>query len=67
MKINVDEIKFVRNKDRSVTFRLPEDNFKNLRKIDRNVSAVLRYLVEAFLLEYAEKEQGAQSWNIKQP
>jgi hypothetical protein len=63
--LNPDELRPERTKDRSITFRLPEENFKKLKKIDRNVSVVLRYLIEAFLMEQADKEKESSAWNRK--
>lgn len=65
MKINLSDLKDEPTKDRHVTFRLPEENYQKLKTYDGNVSNLLRYLVELYLVEKANEEKIAQWTNRK--
>ena len=57
LKINLSDIKDEPKKHRHITFRLPEENFQKLKQYEGNVSNLLRYLVELYLLEKSNEEK----------
>jgi hypothetical protein len=52
-------------KDHKVCFRLPAENVKLLMEINPNISHTLRYIVELYLHEYANREERFEQWNRK--
>lgn len=64
LKINLSEIKDEPVKARHVTFRIPEENYQKLKQYDGNISNLMRYLVEAYLLTKANEER-VEKWTQK--
>jgi len=52
-------------KDRVVVFRMPKENFDKLQELNPNVSHTLRYIVEVYLHELANREERFTEWNRK--
>lgn len=52
-------------KDKTVTFRMPLENYKLLLRLDANVSTTLRYLIERYLEELSNSDEKYTSWNKK--
>lgn len=61
LKLNLPDLKDDPVKGRHVTFRIPEEDYQKLKQYDGNVSNLMRYLVEAYLLEKANEER-IQKW-----
>ena len=59
---NINDIKDPPRKDRSVTFRMPQEKYEKLQRIDANVSTVLRYIIEVFLDEQVNQKDRFQQW-----
>lgn len=59
---NINDIKDPPRKDRSVTFRMPQEKYEKLQRIDANVSTVLRYIIEVFLEEQVNQKDRFQQW-----
>jgi hypothetical protein len=57
IKINLSELEEEPPKTRHVTFRIPEENYQKLKTYDGNVSNLLRYLVECYLVTKANEER----------
>ena len=50
-------------KNKMITFRLTTEQYRALRKIDANVSTVLRYMIQRFLQEWDDEKRKYGQWN----